>query len=138
MGDYADFCESYGGSANDPDFMDQWLDKYASGSASVDRYISKSEEAKFVSDYSLSDLEWRQIKDYVAIFKDHSLQKHHEVNNHISSHGQWDNFTEIRSINDHGNGKIVHGITRKHFKLICEILEITGGDGDPLLHDERY
>ncbi|ENM5855746.1 hypothetical protein NTE09_003784 [Vibrio mimicus] len=25
MGDYADFCESYGGSASDPEFMDRWL-----------------------------------------------------------------------------------------------------------------
>ncbi|EJC7121665.1 hypothetical protein MZJ48_002852 [Vibrio parahaemolyticus] len=29
MGDYADFCEMYGGSAGDPDFMDEWLEKYA-------------------------------------------------------------------------------------------------------------
>ena len=26
MGDYADFCESYGGSAGDPEFMDKWLE----------------------------------------------------------------------------------------------------------------
>ena len=138
MGDYADFCESYGGTANDPDFMDRWLDQYASGSTSVDRYISKSEESKFISEYDLSDIEWQQVKSYVAIFIDQSLKKHHEVNNYITGQDQWDKFTEIRSMNDHGNGKVVHGITRKHFKLICEILEITGGDGDPLLHDERY
>ena len=29
MGDYQDFCEAYGGCASDPDFMDNWLDKYA-------------------------------------------------------------------------------------------------------------
>ena len=29
MGDYQDFCESFGGCASDPDFMDDWLDKYA-------------------------------------------------------------------------------------------------------------
>jgi len=29
MSDYQDFCKTYGGSANDSDFMDNWLDKYA-------------------------------------------------------------------------------------------------------------
>lgn len=28
MGDYADFCEMYGGNAGDPDFMDQWIDDH--------------------------------------------------------------------------------------------------------------
>ncbi|WP_318454956.1 hypothetical protein [Photobacterium leiognathi] len=28
MGDYADFCEMYGGSAGDPDFMDKWIDEH--------------------------------------------------------------------------------------------------------------
>lgn len=29
MGDYSDFCEAFGGRADDPDFMDEWLGKYA-------------------------------------------------------------------------------------------------------------
>lgn len=138
MGDYADFCESYGGSASDPDFMDKWLDQYASGTESLDKYISKSEEIKFKSKYNLPDKAWSQIKEYVFIFKKNSLRKHHEVNSHITEHGLWDNFTEIRSMNDHGNDKIVHGITRMHFKVICQILEITGGNGDPLIKSEKY
>ena len=28
MGDYQDFCESYGGCASDPNFMDEWIQKY--------------------------------------------------------------------------------------------------------------
>ena len=28
MGDYADFCESFGGSASDPDFMDRWMEEH--------------------------------------------------------------------------------------------------------------
>jgi len=28
MGDYSDFCEEFGGSASDPDFMDQWIETY--------------------------------------------------------------------------------------------------------------
>ncbi len=80
MSDYSDFCESYGGSANDPDFMGKWLDKYASESTSVGRYISKSEEQAFIIEYGLTDKAWGQVKEYVAIFKDQSLEKHHEVN----------------------------------------------------------
>jgi len=30
MSDYQDFCESYGGCASDPDFMDDWMDQYLS------------------------------------------------------------------------------------------------------------
>ena len=28
MSDYQDFCESFGGCASDPDFMDKWMDEY--------------------------------------------------------------------------------------------------------------
>jgi hypothetical protein len=30
MSDYQDFCEMYGGSTNDPNFMDNWFREYAS------------------------------------------------------------------------------------------------------------
>lgn len=28
MSDYQDFCESFGGGASDPDFMDKWMEEY--------------------------------------------------------------------------------------------------------------
>lgn len=31
MSDYSDFCKMYGGSANDPDVMDNWLSEHANG-----------------------------------------------------------------------------------------------------------
>ena len=31
MSDYEEFCESYGGCASDPDFMDDWLGKFTIG-----------------------------------------------------------------------------------------------------------
>ncbi len=58
MSDYSDFCESYGGSASDPDFIDKWLDQYTSGIALVEKYISKDEEVKFKEEYALSDTAW--------------------------------------------------------------------------------
>jgi hypothetical protein len=35
MSDYQEFCESYGGCASDPDFMDDWMDKYLSNDNST-------------------------------------------------------------------------------------------------------
>lgn len=43
MGDYQDFCESFGGCAGDPDFMDNWLDKYVTND---ENHKSKSVRAK--------------------------------------------------------------------------------------------
>ncbi len=138
MGDYSDFCESYGGCASDPDFMDKWLDQYASGTESISKLISKKEELHFKSEFGLSDKAWEQVKEYVSIYRDNSFSKHHEVNNYITNNGLWGRFSEMRSMNDHGNDKVVRGITRMYFRLICELLKITGGDGDPLIKAEKY
>ena len=138
MGDYADFCEMYGGSPNDPDFMDRWFDEDNKKTKSIDRFISNREEEKFINEFDLSANEWQQVRRYVAIFIDHSLTKHHEVNEYITTRNLWGKFTEIRSMNDHGGGVVVHGITKKHFRLVCEVLKITGGNGAPLLHDQKY
>ena len=138
MSDYSDFCESFGGDPSDPEFMDNWLDNHASGNKPVARHISKTEEKNFINDYKLTNKEWEQVKEYVLIFKKNSLKKHHEVNNYITNNNLWDDFSELRSMNDHGSNKVVHGITEKHFKLICEILNITGDNGAPLIKAERY
>lgn len=44
MGDYSDFCEMYGGSASDPDFMDNWLDEHASPSTEDEEWYQENEE----------------------------------------------------------------------------------------------
>lgn len=138
MSDYSDFCESYGGCASDPDFMDNWLAQYASGIESIAKLISKKEELHFKSEYELSDKAWEQVKEYVLIYKNNSFTKHHEVNYFITSNELWDKFSEMRSMNDHGNDKVVRGITKMYFKLICELLEIAGGNGHPLIKAEKY
>jgi len=35
VSDYQDFCESFGGCASDPDFMDKWMDEYLADEAPV-------------------------------------------------------------------------------------------------------
>ncbi|WP_449102720.1 hypothetical protein [Pseudomonas extremaustralis] len=138
MSDYSKFCESYGGSASDPDFMDSWLDKYASETKSKINHISIEFERQLKLEYEVSDKAWDQVIKYVSIFRASSFNKHHQVNEHITKNGLWDDFREIRSMNNHGANKTVHGITPKYFKLVCNILEITGGGGDPLIKSEKY
>lgn len=104
----------------------------------VEKLISKDEVKIIKQDYKLTEKEWKQVKEYVLIYKNNFLSKHHEVNSYITKNNLWDDFSEIRAMNDHGSNKIVEGITKKHFKLVCEILKITGGNGDPLIKSERY
>jgi len=44
MGNYSDFCEMYGGSAGDPDFMDNWLDEHASPVDEDEEWYQENEE----------------------------------------------------------------------------------------------
>lgn len=61
MSDYSDFCESYGGSASDPDFMDDWLNKYASETKTQINNISIKYEAQLKAEYKVSDSAWDQV-----------------------------------------------------------------------------
>ena len=132
MSDYQDFCEAFGGDANDPDFMDTWLDKYTRENVLPAILIQKNDELKLQSEYGLSKKELSQVIEYVSIFKKYSFKKHYEVNNYISKHNLWDNFSTMRSLNDHGTNKNIPGIMPKFFSVICRILEISGGNGAPL------
>lgn len=138
MSDYSDFCESYGGSAGDPDFMDDWLNKYAGETKSQTNNISIKYEAQLKAEYKVSDSAWDQVVKYISIFRDESFTKHHQVNEYITKNELWDKFPEMRSINNHGKSKSVRGITPTYFKLVCKILEITGDDGAPLIKSEKY
>ena len=41
MSNYQEFCEAFGGDANDPDFMDNWLDKYVIRDTKKSKNITK-------------------------------------------------------------------------------------------------
>ena len=87
---------------------------------------------------SLSNDESREINDYVNIFRNFGFTEHHEVNEIISQRGDWDNFKNIRSLNDHGKYTGIEGIQPKYFEMICHILKISGGNGLSLDGYERY
>lgn len=89
-------------------------------------------------DYRITNDEIEQIKKYVRIYKAERCSKHHEVNEYITKHRMWDQFSEMRSMNDHGISKIVQGILPKFYRIVCEILSISGESGSPLLTSESY
>ena len=89
-------------------------------------------------DYRVTGEEIEQIKKYVRIYKSERCSKHHEVNEYITKHRMWDQFSEMRSMNDHGINKIVPGILPKFYRIVCKILSISGENGSPLLRSESY
>ena len=88
--------------------------------------------------YELSDEEIEQTAHYIWLYKSNNCDEHYEVNNIINQKNSWDEFTAIRSLNDHGYRKRIKGITPKFFAIICKVLDITGDDGATLKEYEIY
>jgi len=86
----------------------------------------------------LSSNESREINEYIKIFRENYLTKHHEVNEIINQSHAWDNFKTIRSLNDHGEHKQIEGIQPKYFEIVCNILKISGEKGLPLDSYKKY
>jgi len=57
MGNYSDFCETFGGSANDSNFMDEWLGKFASD----DKVNHYKDNEKLKSFYDKQSFLFREI-----------------------------------------------------------------------------
>lgn len=138
MSDYSEFCEYYGGSASDPDFMDNWLSKYASETKSRTNHAPITLNAQLKIDFEVSDKAWNEIIKYISIFIENSFTKHYQVNQHIEKNNLWNDFLELRSKNNHGEHKTVYGIEPKYFSLICKALEVSGCGGAPLIDYEKY
>lgn len=74
-------------------------------------------EQDFKKKYNLSDETWSQVIKYISIYWKQSCNTHYEINKYITKNDIWDEFKEIRSINNHGSNKVFEGITPKYFKL---------------------
>jgi hypothetical protein len=151
MGDYQDFCESNGGSASDPDFMDNWLSENCREepprSFSKKDTPRKSIEYKAIksfnytsikNEYKLTELEIIQIKKYMDVFVDNKFIEQKEANSFITEKRDWGMFSEIRSMNDHGEHKGIPGILPKFYRVTCEILNLTKGNGAHLTKATKY
>lgn len=74
-----------------------------------------------------------EFSRYMAFFDLLNTSRHGRVNNYITRHGRWDEFPELRSLNDHGEGKEnVPGIWKWAYREVCRRRNITNGGGAPL------
>lgn len=142
MSDYQDFCEAFGGSASDPDFMDNWLAEHCGEISKASTEIqSKAKTFNYESllvEYNLSKAEMDQIKSYMAIYSEHNFKTQKAENNYITENNRWDEFPDIRSLNDHGLYTNIPGIFPKYYRITCEILKITKGNGAQLTKATKY
>ncbi|MCD9541227.1 hypothetical protein GLP22_08405 [Photobacterium carnosum] len=151
MGDYQDFCESNGGCASDPDFMDNWLSENCHEESTSSFFLKNTQnkeiEYKAIktfnytsikNEYELTELEIIQIKQYMDVFVDHKFIEQKEVNNFITEKKGWGEFSEIRSMNDHGEHKNIPGILPKFYSVTCAVLNLTRGNGAQLTKATKY
>ncbi|WP_319784114.1 hypothetical protein [Oceanisphaera sp. IT1-181] len=142
MSDYQDFCEAFGGSASDPDFMDNWLAEHAGDvsktSSELQAKIKAFDYESLLVEYRLSEPEMVQIKNYMAIYSEHNFKTQKAANNYITENKRWDEFPNIRSLNDHGSYTNIPGILPKFYRITCEILKITKGNGAHLTKATKY
>lgn len=137
MSEYQDFCEAFGGCTSDPDFMDDWLTEYG-GDKSIESKLSRFDYTDITKKYNLSNNEVQQIKDYIRVYNEHGFNSQKDANNFITNENYWDKFPDIRSLNLHGTYKDVPGILPKFYRITCEILNITRGNGAPLKKATKY
>ena len=108
-------------------------------SAEIYRVIVGSYDAGATTHlWDLSPKEIIQLVHYVSIFKRNNFQEHWQVNELITNKNAWDQFDALRSNNRHSNDFVAKGIYPKYFALVCEILNIGGDGGSPLVHASRY
>lgn len=89
-------------------------------------------------EYNLSRAEMVQIKNYMVIYSEHNFKTQNAANNYITENKRWDEFPDIRSLNDHGSYTNIPGIFPKFYRITCEILKITKGNGAPLTKATKY
>ena len=93
---------------------------------------------KSVAYSMLTNDEIEQLLNYLWIFKTQDCSAHYEVNQYISNNDLWEDFSELRSLNDHGYRKRIKGITPDFYAIACGAMNMAKGDGQPLEDYERY
>lgn len=143
MSDYQDFCDSYGGCASDPDFMTNWTmssvnSEKSSAPSEMKVNIYSFNYNILMDSYDLSIDDIKQVKKYLKIYSDNKFNSQKEANNYITENKLWGEFCSIRSLNDHGEYKDVPGITPKAYRITCEIIKVTKGNGAKLTNYKKY
>ncbi|MBK3456713.1 MULTISPECIES: hypothetical protein [Pseudomonas] len=142
MSDYRDFCEAFGGSASDPDFMDNWLAEHCTETppkqSDLQSKIESFDYESLLVKYKLTKEEMVQIKNYMIIYGSNNFNTQKMANNFITANNLWDEFPSIRSLNDHGSHKNIPGILPKFYRITCAVLEIVEGGGEKLTKATKY
>lgn len=104
-----------------------------------DYFINKyHKRIKTASYENLSIDTLAQLVTYIWIYKSNHCLEHWEVNEYITRKRYWNDFSLLRSLNDHGYNNKVKGIQPKYFAIICRTLNIKSDDGAPLKDYEPY
>lgn len=101
----------------------------------------RNEYTKKINDAAFSELSQKEVEQlltYLWIFISEDLDEHWEVNEYITNNDIWDDFSELRSLNDHGYKNRVKGITPKYFAIACTVLDVDADDGAPLEDYKKY
>lgn len=142
MSDYQDFCESFGGCASDPDFMDNWLAEHcnemSSKTSDLQFQVKNFDYESLLIQYDLTKPEMLQIKNYMAIYSENKFKTQKAANTYITDSKRWDEFQDIRSMNDHGVHINIPGILPKFYRITCEILKLIRGNGAQLTKATKY
>ena len=101
----------------------------------VNSYKSKVKDASYTP---LSEAVLNELLNYLWIYKINNMSEHWQVNEFISENDIWDEFKEIRSMNDHGYEFQIHGIKPNYYAIICSVLNKEKGDGAPLIDWRSY
>jgi len=99
---------------------------------------SRESASKFFKGDKLSPSEASEIAAYVRIFQENNFKEHFQVNEYITNNDKWDEFSTIRSLNDHKEYKRIPGILPKYFEIICNLLNIGGASGRSLDSATHY
>ena len=95
-------------------------------------------DIKNASHTTLTNTTLTELVDYIQIYVQNRFSKYWMVNNYISNHDLWDQFTSIRSINTHQNGYVCQGIRPIYFAIVCNVLNKARLGGSPLEKAKRY
>lgn len=93
---------------------------------------------KFSKSHDLTNHELAEAIRWVRIYIINKFNKHFEVNEFITKHDLWDEFTHIRSFNDHNMYKNIRGIKPKIYKAVCNEFGVSGNNGLPLTSYKEY
>jgi len=119
--------------------MPEGSDSFTKKALLYNRYLKADrDDVDQMRGQELTRAETAEITEYTRIYRENSFSKHFEVNNYITENGLWETFPMIRSLNDHGVNKEIPGIEPKYFRIVCQLLGVSGEDGLPLDSYRKY